>query len=95
MKTSEAYYKRMIEGYICPIVFCRTTKEDAEVITDRVLRKGVLCAEVKSYDDWSDPKWKIGDGKSLWKDLPYCSGPPSLVIEGVVPSPMIKREAND
>ena len=90
-KTSESYYKQMTAGYIRPTIFCRTTKEDAEAITDRVLRKGLLCAEVKSYEDWSEPKWKMGDGKSLWKDLPYCSGPPSVVMEGAYPN-MVKRE---
>lgn len=92
-KQHDEYCKRMIQGFLYPIVFCRTTAEDAEKYSNRILRKGVLCAEVKSYADWSEPKWKMGDGERSFKDLPYCSGPPSVVIEGCYP-PFKDREEN-
>lgn len=79
-----AYRDKMTEGYIRPFIFSRTTLEDAKE-TNPVLHKGVLVAEVKSYVDWSNPKWKMGDGKTRYMDLPYCSGPPSVVISTVYP----------
>lgn len=80
--TKRAYSDLMTAGYVRPTVLHRTSLEDLEKYGNRILRKGFLTAIVKSYTDWSEPKWKIGDGKTKLKDLPYCSGPPSVVIEG-------------
>jgi len=70
----------MLKEYKCPLAFRRATLEDAYKYNP-IVRRGVLYAEVKSYTDWSDPKWRMGDGKTRYLDLPYCSGPPSVVIE--------------
>lgn len=78
-----AYRDLMTAGYVRPTILHRTSLEDLEKYGNRILQYGFFTAIVKSYTDWSEPKWKMGDGKTKLKDLPYCSGPPSVVIEGL------------
>lgn len=74
------YLEEQFKGLGHPMAFRRTTYEDAVKFNPKIPYK-CLIAEVKAYDDWSDPKWKMGnENEDHYLDLPYVSGPPSVVI---------------
>lgn len=82
MIDKEWYKQKMMRGLKYPLLFDRVAQDDVEDprIAEMVLLKGQLWAIVKSHTDWSEPKWKLGDGETPFKDLPYCSGPPTVAI---------------
>ena len=81
MDERKQYLQSMLQGYRFPLAFPRIEQGELEKHPELIPQKGELWAVVKSHTDWSEPKWKIGDGETSVKDLPYCSGPPSVVIE--------------